>query len=144
MYIYSINLKIRKSMYLIYDILSNLYREKTKMYVVGYTNKSDRQQTGDWFTILPYWLLVFCWKSISSNIINHAFSLIFSTPMVVIDIMDFEKKNYFYALWFVCQTLGISVIEHILRAVSQWLISSFFLYQRLNWLEIRLMFQSHI
>ena len=48
MYIYSINLKIRKSMYLIYDVLSNLYREKTKkMYVVGYTNKSDGQQTGD-------------------------------------------------------------------------------------------------
>ena len=28
--IYSINLKIRKSVYLIYDVLSNLYREKTK------------------------------------------------------------------------------------------------------------------
>ena len=28
--------------------------------------------------------------------------------MVVVDIMDFEKKNYFYALLFVCQTLGIS------------------------------------
>ena len=31
----------------------------------------------------------------------------FQPRMVVIDIMDFEKKNYFYALRFLCQTLGI-------------------------------------
>ena len=65
------------------------------MYVVGYTNKSDRQQTGDWFTILPYWLLVFCWKSISSNIINHAFSLIFSTPYGCNRYHGFWKEKLF-------------------------------------------------